>query len=349
MRKRSAIIAMLVSVMMLLSLSTTTFACTGYQPEKAKYTVYYREYGTNIQLAPSVTKSAVIGTTVTEKAIDIDNYKVYGDSIKSVKISRCRCNTITFYYKKEEVQLTDYKVRYLEMGTEKVLAPEKVVKDQQVGSEVTEEAIDIEGYSLVGDKMQSLKLKGSSDNKSSTSVAVAVTREEALQIALDHAGLLRSDIKYLEIEKERLHGAYIYEIEFYCAHGYEYEYEVECTTGRIIDYEKECTKCEKADIDATTLRCHKDDEKNTDNINVITFYYEKKQVLTEYVVRYIDRNEEPVCSEKVVKDVEIGAEITEAAVDVEGYVPDEPTEITRIMGADGNEFVFIYHKASDDY
>ena len=42
-----------------------------------------------------------------------------------------------------------YKVNYLEQGTDKVLAPQKVVTDKTIGSTVTEFAIDIDGYQIV--------------------------------------------------------------------------------------------------------------------------------------------------------------------------------------------------------
>ena len=49
-----------------------------------------------------------------------------------------------------------YKVNYLEVGTDKVLAPQKVVTDQTIDTTVTEHAIDIDGYDLVEDPTQSL-------------------------------------------------------------------------------------------------------------------------------------------------------------------------------------------------
>ena len=49
-----------------------------------------------------------------------------------------------------------YKVNYLEVGTDKVLAPQKVVTDQTIGTIVTEYGIDIDGYVLVGADTQSL-------------------------------------------------------------------------------------------------------------------------------------------------------------------------------------------------
>ena len=53
-----------------------------------------------------------------------------------------------------------YKVNYLELGTDKVLAPPKVVTNELfvVGETVTEWAIDVDGYEIVGEETQSLTL-----------------------------------------------------------------------------------------------------------------------------------------------------------------------------------------------
>ena len=58
-----------------------------------------------------------------------------------------------------------YKVNYLEVGTDRVLAPEKVVNNQTIGTTVTEEAIDIDGYVLVGADTQDLTIKQSKTGK----------------------------------------------------------------------------------------------------------------------------------------------------------------------------------------
>lgn len=58
-----------------------------------------------------------------------------------------------------------YKVNYLEEGTDKVLAPEKVVDNQTIGATVTEEAINIDGYVLVGADTQDLTIKQSKTGK----------------------------------------------------------------------------------------------------------------------------------------------------------------------------------------
>ena len=56
-------------------------------------------------------------------------------------------NEITFYYTKRAD--LSYTVNYLEQGTNAVLAPAKTVGNQIFGAEVTEQAIDIEGYNKV--------------------------------------------------------------------------------------------------------------------------------------------------------------------------------------------------------
>ena len=58
-----------------------------------------------------------------------------------------------------------YKVNYLEVGTDRVLAPEKVVTDQTIGTTVTEIAIDIDGYTVVGADTQDLTIRQSKSGK----------------------------------------------------------------------------------------------------------------------------------------------------------------------------------------
>lgn len=69
-------------------------------------------------------------------------------------------------------------------------------------------------------------------------VPVEITKDQALEIALDHARLTAEDITRLKIEKDRDDGVYLYEIEF--NHGrIEYEYEVLIADGKIKQWDKE--------------------------------------------------------------------------------------------------------------
>ena len=65
-----------------------------------------------------------------------------------------------------------------------------------------------------------------------------LTREEALAIALSHAGLTGDKINRLERELDRDDGQPQWDIEFTCD-GYEYSYEIHAETGAILDWEKE--------------------------------------------------------------------------------------------------------------
>ena len=84
--------------------------------------------------------------------------------------------------------------------------------------------------------------------------------------------------------------------------------------------------------------------------NEIIFWYEKEApALTDYVVKYLDINEnEPVAPDKVVTDVEIGSSVRERAIDVDGYRAVAPTSRTIVLGESGNEIVFWYLPNEDD-
>ena len=65
-----------------------------------------------------------------------------------------------------------------------------------------------------------------------------LTKDEAIAIALDHAGLKLDEVKRLKSEKDRDDGIHIYEIEFQKG-NVEYEYEIRVSDGKIISWDKE--------------------------------------------------------------------------------------------------------------
>lgn len=71
-----------------------------------------------------------------------------------------------------------------------------------------------------------------------TESQVYIGEHKAIQIALAHAGLSQGDVTRLQVEIEREHGVWIYEVEFRYG-GYEYEYEINAMTGEIINIEKD--------------------------------------------------------------------------------------------------------------
>ena len=65
-----------------------------------------------------------------------------------------------------------------------------------------------------------------------------IASEAALGIALEHAGLTRSEVREIEIDFEKKKNAAVYEIDFEKG-NVEYEYEINAITGEIIKVEKE--------------------------------------------------------------------------------------------------------------
>ncbi len=65
----------------------------------------------------------------------------------------------------------------------------------------------------------------------------SITRDEALAVALAHAGLTKSDVKNIEVELDKDDGVTLYSVEFETAQ-YEYDYEV-TLSGKIVESEKD--------------------------------------------------------------------------------------------------------------
>lgn len=65
-----------------------------------------------------------------------------------------------------------------------------------------------------------------------------ISKEQALQIALDNIGLKQSDIYDLSIERDYKYGETVYEIDF-DYQQYEYEFYIHAKTGEIIHSFKE--------------------------------------------------------------------------------------------------------------
>ena len=122
---------------------------TFYYTKRAdlSYTVYYKEQGTENELADAkVVDGKTFGDVVTENAIDIDGYNKVNPTSAEITITT-GTNEYTFYYTKRND--LSYTVYYKEQGTENELADAKVVDGKTFGDVVTENAIDIDGYNKV--------------------------------------------------------------------------------------------------------------------------------------------------------------------------------------------------------
>ena len=65
-----------------------------------------------------------------------------------------------------------------------------------------------------------------------------LTKEEARQIALNHAGLTESQVTRLKTELDYDNGVPEYDVEFHFD-GWEYDYEIDAQTGEILEWNKE--------------------------------------------------------------------------------------------------------------
>lgn len=63
-----------------------------------------------------------------------------------------------------------------------------------------------------------------------------VTKDQALQIALTHAGYKQSEVQFPIVKKDYDDGMEVWEVEFH--KGFiEYNYDIEVSTGQIVDFD----------------------------------------------------------------------------------------------------------------
>ncbi len=89
-----------------------------------------------------------------------------------------------------------------------------------------------------GDYSDVLSVKTKSSSSSPSKKTTPITRAKAESVALNHAGLKKSQVRDFECELDYEKGVKVYEISF--EHGkYDYEYTVNAGTGKIVHWEKE--------------------------------------------------------------------------------------------------------------
>lgn len=80
------------------------------------------------------------------------------------------------------------------------------------------------------------KPAGTTENR--TKPVFKITKDEAKTIALGHAGLAETDVRFYKTELDRERKIIVYEIDFDSG-KYEYEYEIDADTGKVIKAQKE--------------------------------------------------------------------------------------------------------------
>lgn len=117
-----------------------------YTPDNYSYTVNYLEKGTNQAIATAKTENAAFGTVIksADEIVTITGFTYDSADKESLSISTSG-NVINLYYTRNNYS---YTVNYLEKGTNTVLQESKTVNNVAFGTEITESAIEITGYSF---------------------------------------------------------------------------------------------------------------------------------------------------------------------------------------------------------
>ena len=282
------------------------------------YTVYYKEQGTEKELAgEKVVDGQTFGDVVTENAIDIDGYNKVNPTSADITITT-GTNEYTFYYTKRND--LSYTVYYKEQGTENELADAKVVNGQKFGDVVTENAIDIDGYNKV--------------NPTNANITITTGKNEYTFYYTK-----RNDLSYTVYYKEQ--GT---ENELADAKVVDGQIYGNTVTENAIDIDG----YNKVDPTSGNITI-------TTGDNEYTFYYTKRNDLS-YTVNYLEKGTNNVLHEaKTVGNQTFGtvvsASVTNDAIEkpeaIDGYNCVEVDKETLTIGTSTNEINFYYTKRTD--
>ena len=278
------------------------------------YTVYYKEQGTENELADAkVVNGQKFGDVVTENAIDIDGYNKVNPTSAEITITT-GTNEHTFYYTKRND--LSYTVYYKEQGTENELADAKVVNGQKFGDVVTENAIDIDGYNKV--------------NPTSAEITITTgTNEHTFYYTK------RNDLSYTVNYLEKDTNTVLHEAKTVGNQIF----------GTIITSSDEVITIDGYNydsVDKTTLTIGTSE-------NVINIYYTKRTDLS-YTVNYLEKDTNTVLHEaKTVGNQIFGTIITSSdeVITIDGYNYDSVDKTTLTIGTSENVINIYYTKRTD--
>ena len=244
---------------------------------------------------------------MTEEAPDVEGYtKVNPEETITITTGT---NEIIFYY--EKVDGLTYTVEYLEKDTNKEISLPKVVDGKVYGDEVTESAIDIDGYVKV--------------EPTSETITIGMN-ENIIKFYYTKRTDLSYTVKYIDQETGE-------EIK----HAVRYNNQV---------FDSEVTE-EAPDVEGYTKVNPEETITITTGTNEIIFYYEKVDGLS-YIVKYLEKETNiELETPKSVDGKVYGDEVTESAIDIDGYIKIEPSSKTIIIGMKDNIITFYYTKRTD--
>ncbi len=128
--------------------------------EAADYTVEYVDEEGN-PLKDAVASVGGVGATVTETAPAITGYKLIGEETVSIVLAKDAENKITFKY--EKLPFVEYTVKYVDEEGKDIA--DSVVKSDYHTFTVTETALEVLGYKLIGEATASIVLDKNGTNE----------------------------------------------------------------------------------------------------------------------------------------------------------------------------------------
>ena len=288
-----------------------------YQLKNYPYTVNYLERGTNKILHDAKQGGALTyGSTVksSDEKIDIDGYNYDSVDKETLTIGTTN-NVINIYYTKR----TDlnYKVNYLEKGTNKVLHDQKVQNGMTFESTVTSanEVIDIDGYNYDSVDKDTLKI---------------TTGENVINIYYTKRNDLSYIVNYLEKDTNKvLHNP---------------KNQTGMTFGEIITSSDEIIEIDGYDYDSVD----KDSIIIGTSNNVINIYYTKRNDLS-YKVNYLEKDTNKVLHNQKVQDGMTFESVVNSAdevIDIYGYNYDSVDKETLTITT-GENVINIYYTKKD--
>ena len=298
-------------------ITTGTNEITFYYEKRTdlSYTVKYLEKETNKVLAPAkVVENQTFGDKITESAIEIDGYNKIAPTSGEVEITT-GTNEITFYYEKR----TDlsYTVNYYLEGTTTKVATSKTVNGKTFEEEVTENAIDVAGYTKVAPTTKTIKI---SANESENVINFYYTKRTDLSYTVNY---------YLEGTTTKVATSKT-------VNGKTFEEEVTENAIDVAGYTKVAPTTKTIKISAN------------ESENVINFYYTKRTDLSYTVNYYLEGTTTKVATSKTVNGKTFEEEVTENAIDVAGYTKVAPTTKTITISADESKNVInFYYKKNE--
>ncbi len=268
------------------------------------YTVKYVDADGNNVADPKIVAGQTFQTEVTEEPIAVEGYTCDAQPYTfTIEVSN---DDVVFTYTKRGD--LSYTVNYLEQGTNKPLATAKVAKDQTFGANVTESAIDIDGYNKV--------------DPTEASITIAET-ENVFNFYYTARTDLSYTVKYMCGDTEIVPAETVNNQTFGTT--------VKVTPKAIGGYVAPAAQ----NVTITTGE------------NAVTFTYAKCNDLSYTVNYYLENTTDKVADSKTVNNQTFQAEVTEQAIDVAGYNKVDPTEAKITIGVENNTINFYYAKRTD--